>query len=70
MVGVLVMGFAKGGLVSGDARLRIERVGVCANGHCLYVIGFDSPPEHVVTAAEVRAGDRSKLECQAELDGA
>ena len=57
------MGFAKGGLVSGDARLRIERVGVCANGHCLYKIGTNSPPEHVISAAEIKAGDRSQFEC-------
>lgn len=66
------MEFAKGGIIPGghvDLKMKVTRVGQCANGHCLY--SFESgPAEHVVTAAEARAGDHSKIECQAELDGA
>jgi hypothetical protein len=55
--------YAKGGLVSGPvADLRVERVGVCANGHCLYRF-MDGTPEHVISAAEVKAGDASQILC-------
>ena len=55
--------YAKGGFVSGaGVDLRVERVGVCVNGHCLYRF-MNGTPEHAISAAEVQAGDRSQLLC-------
>ena len=56
---------AKGGFITADgAHLRMERVGVCINGHCLYRF-LDGTPEHAISAVEVQAGDRAQLLCLA-----
>ena len=56
--------YAKGGIISGTAvNLSIRRLGVCANGHCLYQIE-SGLPEHIISAAEIKAHDYSQVNCQ------
>jgi hypothetical protein len=56
--------FANGGIIPGPSHvLKMERLGVCIHGFCLYSIAGDLP-EHLLSADEMRKGDTRKLRCQ------
>lgn len=64
-------GWATGGYLPGyeGTMVIVREVAPCPDGHPLYVFSDDPRPQHIFTAAEVRARDLTNYECQLQMDG-